>query len=155
MTLNDLIAQHAADLGQDYPAIADRLNALTTIANPRAGETEKITTPVAITLDSLMALVPPAEAAAIYAKLPSLITNLQQAIDAGNRQWLGYLLQVAADPTNGAISAQTVAALTPLLTAMETITVTRPDTIAGPSPAQAAGLGTVTAAQVQAACNNA
>lgn len=153
MTLRELIDQHAADLGDNYPEIAARLNATTTIANPQAGETDEITTPVPITLDGLMALVPPAEAAAIYAKLPSLIANLQQAIDAGNRQWLGYLLQVAADSTNGAISAQTVAALTPLLTATTTIETVQPDTIAGPSLADAAGLGTVTSAQCQAVLN--
>jgi hypothetical protein len=152
-TLAELIALYASDLADNYEAIADRLNAPTVIANPRAGETDEITTPSAITLDGLMALVPPAETAAIYAKLPALITNLQQAIDAGNRQWLGYLLQVAADPTNGAISAQTVAALTPLLTATATIATVQPGTIAGPSLAGAAGLGVVSAAQCQAVLN--
>lgn len=153
MTLMQLIAEHASDLGDDYPAIAALLNAPTTIANPRAGEAGEIVTPVAITLDGLMALVPPAEAAAIYAKLPNLIANLQQAIDAGNRQWLGYLLQVAADPTNGAISAQTAATLAPLLTATETVETVQPDTISGPSLAGAAGLAIVTAAQCQAVLN--
>lgn len=151
-TLRELIATHCDGLG-DYEQIAAILNAPTTIDNPNAGQTTTTETPTPITLDDVMALVPPAESAALYAKMGTLIQNLQQAIDAGNRQWLGYLLATAADPTNGAISAETAAALAPLLAATTTTTTTQPATISGPSIAAAAGLGVVTSAQIQAALN--
>lgn len=152
-TLLELIQTHCVHLGDNYPAIADFLNAPTTIENPRAGETDTATIPIAITLDKLMALVPPTEAAMLYVKMPTLITNLQQAIDADNRQWLGYLLQVVADPANGVLSAQTAASLLLVLNATETIETVQPNTIPGLSLASAAGLGFVTASQVQAALN--
>jgi hydroxymethylpyrimidine/phosphomethylpyrimidine kinase len=59
-TLAELIATHASDLGDNYPAIAARLNAPTTIDNPRAGETDETTAPVTITLKALLALGPKA-----------------------------------------------------------------------------------------------
>lgn len=152
-TLAELIADYTGPRADDYEAIAAWLNAPTEIVNPAAGETVTTETPTPITLDDVMALVPPAESAALYAKMGTLIQNLQQAIDAGNRQWLGYLLATAADPINGAISAETAAALAPLLAATTTTTTTQPATIAGPSLAAAAGLGTITSAQVQAVAN--
>ena len=155
-TLAELAAQYPGRK-DDYPAIAEWLNAPQTIDNPREGETDTTTTetPKAITLDDVMSLVPPAESAALYAKMGTLIQNLQQAIDAGNRQWLGYLLATAADPTNGVISAETATALAPLLTATETTTTTttQPATIPAPSLASAAGLGTITSTMVQEALN--
>jgi hypothetical protein len=152
-TLAQLIAQYPGERKDDYPEIANWLNAPTTIDNPLAGETVTTETPTPITLDDVMALVPPAESAALYARMGTLIQNLQQAIDAGNRQWLGYLLATAADPVNGAISAETAADLAPLLAATTTTTTTQPDTIPGPSLASAAGLGTITSTMVQEAMN--
>ena len=149
-TLAELITQHASDLGDNYPAIAERLNATTSIDNPTAGETDTTTAPVAITLKGLLALVPAAEAAKIYG-LGTFVTDLKVSIDAGDLEYMGYLLSVAV--AGGAISAGTAAKLTPLLTATETTETTQPATIVGPSLASAAGLGTVTAAQVQAVLN--
>lgn len=142
MTLAELIAQHA--LAGTYAAIADALNAPSTVANPQA---EPGQVPADITLKAVMAQVPPAEGAKVFA-LPSFVDNLKTAIDNDDREYLAYLLSVAVAAT--AISAATAAKLAPLLTA----TVADPTwtaTINGPSLAQAAGLGVVSAADVQAA----
>jgi len=143
--LSELITQHCAELGDNYPAIAERLNAATVVENP---DKEPTTAPVAITLKALLALVPAAEAAKIYG-LGTFVTDLKVAIDAGDREYMAYLLSVAVE--GAAISAETAAALAPLLTA--TTSVAPPATIAGPSLASAAGLGTVSAAEVQACLN--
>jgi hypothetical protein len=143
--LKQLIDLHCADLGDDYPVIAAVLNALTVVDNP---QTEPTAAPVPITLKTLLALVPAAEAAKIYA-LGGFVADLKIAIDAGDREYMAYLLSVAV--AGAAISPETAGKLTPLLTA--TVAVDPPATIAGPSLASAAGLGTVSAAQCQAVLN--
>ena len=145
-TLAELIAQHASDLGDDYPAIAALLNAPTTIANP---QTEPATVLHPPTLKEIYAQIPVAEAAAIYSK-PGLATDIRNAIDSGDPEYLAMMLAIVVEL--GIISAPTIAALSALLAR------TQPDpawtaTIAGPSLAAEAGLGTVTAAQVQGAMN--
>ncbi len=145
-TLRELIAQHCADLGSDYPAIAARLNAPTSIDNPVA---EPATVPWPPTLKEIYAVIPVSEAAAIYDKA-GLSADIRNAIDSGDPEYLAMMLAIVAEL--GIISAPTIAALSALLAR------TQPDpawtaTIAGPSLAQAAGLGTVTAAQVQAEMN--
>lgn len=151
MTLAELIKDTCGDLGQDYPAIAGRLNAPTEVVNPDAGEVTTVTTPAPITLKGLLAIVPPAEGAAIYSKLPGFVDDLRNAIDNQDREYLGGLLNIAY--AGGAISQQTAAGLAPLLTATVTATTTAPDTLPGPSLAEAAGLGVVTERDVQAALN--
>lgn len=150
-TLAELIAQHCADLGDDYQAIAARLNAPTTIANPRAGEVDTATELAPITLKSIMSTVPVAEQLAIYKSIPQLIPDLKAAIDAGDREYMAGLLQIAA--ADGSISAGAIAALTELLQATVTTETVQPATVAGPSLASAAGLGTITSAQVQSVLN--
>ena len=145
-TLKSLIETNCAALAaaQNYPAIADALNAPTVVANPVA---EAPQVPINITLKAVMAAVPVAEAVKIF-QLPGYIDNLKVAIDADDTEYLGFLLQVAVAAQ--AISAQTAATLAPMLTA----TVADPTwtaTIAGPSLAAANGHGVVSAAQVQAA----
>lgn len=145
-TLAELIAAHASDLGDDYPQIAALLNAPTPIANP---VTEPPTVPYPPTLKEIYAVIPVAEAAAIYNKA-GLSADIRNAIDSGDPEYLAMMLAIVAEL--GIISAPTIAALTALLQR------TQPDptwtaTIAGPSLAAAAGLGTVTAAQVQAEMN--
>ncbi len=135
-----------AALRQNYPAIADALNAPTTITNPNAGKEAEITTPAAITLKGVMAIVPPAEGAKILER-PAFFDSLRDAIDANDREYLGYLLSVAV--AGSYISANTAQALAPLLTATTTTTTTEPATVQGPSIAAAAGLGIVTAEQIQ------
>ncbi len=142
-TLSELIAQHCADLGADYPAIAARLNAPTTIDNP---VTEPATVPHPPSLKEIYAIIPVAEAAAIYNK-PGLSADIRNAIDSGDGEYLQMMLAIVLEL--GIISQQTATALAMLLAR------TQPDPawsaqIAGPSIAQAAGLPTVTAAQVQA-----
>lgn len=142
MTLKQLIAQHA--LTGTYAAIADALNAPTTVANPQA---EPGQVPADITLKAVMALVPVAEAVKIF-QLPGYVDNLKIAIDQDDREYLGFLLQVALAAQ--AISAETTAKLAPMLTATVADPTWTP-TIAGPSLAAAAGFGVVSAADVQAA----
>lgn len=145
-TLAELIAQHCADLGDDYPAIAARLNAPTSIDNP---VTEPATVPHPPTLKEIYAIIPVAEAAAIYNK-PGLSADIRNAIDSGDPDYLAMMLAIVLEMQ--IISAQTATALAMLLAR------TQPDPawtaqIAGPSLAAAAGLGTITAAQVQAVLN--
>lgn len=142
-TLAELIAAHCADLGDDYPAIAARLNAPTVLDNP-VTEAPQVAHPP--TLKEIYALIPVAEAAAIYNK-PGLPADIRNAIDSGDPEYLAMMLAIVLEL--GIISQQTATALAMLLQR------TQPDpawtaTIAGPSLAAAAGLGTVTPAQVQA-----
>ena len=150
-TLAELIAAHASDLNDDYPAIAARLNAPQTIDNPDAGKVTETTELAPITLKSVMATVPVAEQLAIYKSIPQLIPDLKAAIDQGDREYMAGLLQIAA--ADSSISAPTIAALSELLQATVTTEIVASATIAGPSLAAAAGLGTITSAQVQAEMN--
>ena len=145
-TLAELIAAHCADLGDDYPAIAARLNAPTSIDNPVA---EPAQVPHPPTLKEIYAVIPVAEAAAIYNK-PGLSADIRNAIDSGDPEYLQMMLAIVLEMQ--IISAQTATGLALLLQR------TQPDpawsaTIAGPSLAAAAGLGTVTAADVQSVLN--
>lgn len=149
-TLRELIAQHCADLGSDYPAIAARLNAPTEIDNPRAGEVETTTVYPTVTLPDVLAVVPSAERVKIRKDLPGFSEDVKGAIDSGNRDYMTTLIEDAL--TAQAISLQTATALSILLAPTE-VESTQPDKIAGPSLAAAAGLGTVASAQVQAVLN--
>ncbi len=159
-TLKELIEQHKDALkvyGDDYEQIAALLNAPTVIANPRAGEkdTTTTTTTTPITLKDVLAIVPAAERLKIRKQLPGYIDDVRRAIDTGDADYMSVLIVDAA--TDGAIGAETVAALTELLqsdrTETTTTETTQPATLPGPSLAAAAGLGTVTSAQIQAALN--
>lgn len=154
MTLAELIDQQgsasidfaALMAAQDYPGIAAWLNAPTTVANP---VTEAPQVPHPPTLKEIYALIPVAEAAAIYNKV-GLSADIRNAIDSGDPEYLAMMLAIVLEL--GIISQQTATALAMLLQR------TQPDpawtaTIAGPSLAQAAGLGAITAADVQAALN--
>lgn len=141
-TLSELIAQHCADL-TDYEAIAARLNAPTTVANPVA---EAPQVPHQPTLKEIYAVIPVAEAAAIYNK-PGLSADIRNAIDSADPEYLAMMLAIVLEL--GIISAQTATALAMILQRTQA-DPSWTATIAGPSLAAAAGLGTVTAAQVQA-----
>ena len=145
-TLKQVILTNCAALAaaQNYPAIADHLNAPTTVANP---VTVAPQVPADITLKSVMAQVPAAEAVKIF-QLSGYVDNLKIAIDQDDREYLAFLLSVAV--AANAISAGTAAKLQPMLTAT-TADPTWSATINGPSLASANGYGVVTAAQVQAA----
>lgn len=147
MDLKTLIKTHAANLGDNYQAIADKLNAPTTIANSVAAAPQ-VAAPVS--LKQVMALVPAAEMVQVYKVMPQLIPDLRNAIDNNDREYMAVLLTIAA--TSTVISAATVTKLQTLLGS----TVPDPTwsaTVAGPSLAAAAGLGTVTAAMVQRELN--
>ncbi len=146
MTLKELITQHCADLGDDYPAIAARLNAPTVAGNPQK---TPATVPHPPTLDDVLSIVPSAERVEIRA-LSGYVDDVRRAIDTGNTLYMQTLIEDAL--TANAISAETAGKLAELLQR------THPDPawsaqIAGPSLAAAAGLGTVTSADVQAALN--
>jgi len=135
------------EVPNDYDAIAAKLNAPTVTANP-VTEPAQVLAP--ITLKSVMAAVPPAEMVATYQQMPTFVADLKTAIDGQDREYMAGLLTIAA--TAGVISGATVAALQALLTA----TVADPTwtaEVAGPSLAQTAGLGTVSAIDVQKALN--
>lgn len=143
-TLRDLIAQHCAGM-TDYEAIAAVLNAPTTVDNPDDAPYFESNPP---TLKEIYAIIPLAEAAAIYNKA-GLSADIRNAIDSGDLEYMAMMMAIVAQL--GIISAPTIAALSELIQRQRT--VTPPATIAGPSLAQAAGLGTVTAAAVQTALN--
>lgn len=146
-TLKQLITANSAGLGDNYQAIAARLNAPTSIVNPVAAAPQ-VAAPVS--LKQVMALVPAAEMVQVYKIMPQLIPDLRNAIDNNDREYMAVLLTIAA--TSTVISAATVAKLQALLGS----TVPDPTwstTVAGPSLASAAGFGTVTAAMVQRELN--
>ena len=146
-TLRELIDQNCADLGDDYPAIAARLNAPTSEANPQTEPAQVAAPP---TLKEIYSLIPVAEAAAIYNKA-GLSADIRNAIDSGDPDYLQMMLAIVLEMD--IISAQTATGLAMLLQrTMDDPTWS--DTIAGPSIAAAAGFGTITAAQVQAAMNS-
>lgn len=147
-TLKELIAQHAADLGQTYPEIAARLNAPTSAPNPDAGQKTTETVYPTVTLPQVLAAVPSAERVKIRQDLPGFSEDVKGAIDSGNRDYMTTLIEDAL--TANAISAETAGALVLMLTPTEQ-EITAPATIPGPSIAAAAGFGTITAPQVQAA----
>lgn len=145
-TLAELIAAHATDLGDDYPAIAARLNAPTSIDNP---VTEAPQVPHPPTLNEIYEAMPISEVAAIYNK-PGLSADIRNAIDSGVPEYLAMMLAIVVEM--GIVGSDTALALAALLQR------TRPDpswsaTIAGLSLAAAAGLGTITSAHVQAVMN--
>lgn len=149
MTLRELIAAQAdalAQFGDNYEAIAALLNAQPQIANP---VTEAPTIAYPPSLKEIYAVIPLAEAAAIYNK-PGLSADIRNAIDSGDLEYMAMMMAIVAQL--GIISAPTIAALSSLMAR------TQPDpawtaTIAGPSIAAAAGLERVTAAAVQGAMN--
>ena len=151
--LLDLVKENCSELGDDYQAIANFLNAPTYVANPRAGEIDTEERVIPVTMDSILAAVPTNEAAIIYTKVPNLIVNMQEAVDANNMQWLAYLLGVAVESSIGAISQETAGKLLALSDNKEVIETVQPDTIHGPSLASAAGLGSVKSFDVQQAMN--
>lgn len=153
MTLKELIEQHKAALavyGDDYPQIAALLNAPTVVANPDAGEKTTETVYPTVTLVDVLAAVPSAERVKIRRELPGFSDDVRGAIDSGNRAYMATLIEDAL--TAASISAPTAGALAAMLAPSQVETIA-PATIAAPSLAQAAGLGTVTSAAVQAALN--
>jgi hypothetical protein len=151
-TLAELIAANCSDLGDNYPAIAERLNTPIEIDNPSAGQTTTTTVYPTVTLVDVLGKVPSAERVSIRQLLPGFSEDVKGGIDSGNHLYMAGLIEDAL--TAGAISAQTAGKLAELLAPKE-VTTTQPATIAGPSLAAAAGFGTVTAADVQAELNHA
>lgn len=144
-TLKELIAAHAADMGDDYPAMADMLNAPTSAPNL---VTEAPTVAQLPSLKEIYATIPIAEAAQLYGH-GTLAADVRNSIDSGDPEYMGMMLAIVAQL--GIISPATAGTVGALMA--RTVTVEPPATIAGPSLAQAAGLGVVTAAQVQSVLN--
>jgi hypothetical protein len=146
-TLREVLA--APELaGLTYPEAAAWLAECPPVENP-VKEAGLVAKP--ITRESVIALVPDAEAWAIYAAGAKLIDDLFAAIDTGNREWLAKLLGIAA--ASGKLSAGTLGELQAELGA----TVSDPSysaMIPGAPRWQALGLAAApSAADVQAACH--
>jgi hypothetical protein len=159
-TLEELIKDTCADLAQDYPAIAARLNAPTEVANPDAGKKTDVTTPRPITLLTVFGVISAlpngATEMAKLAKLPQWaydesVKAMESRSPSSMANWLQTVSAICGfEPT----TAQAMGvALQQLLPAVDTTTTTAPETLPGPSLAEAAGLGVVTPQMVQAALN--
>ena len=160
MTLAELIKEHADDLGQDYPAIADRLNAPTEVANPDAGKKTTIETPHPITLTDVFGVIAslPNGAAEMQklSKLPDWayqggVAAMEERSQTSMTNWLATISAICGFEltTTQAMGG----AMVQLLAAHDDTEVVAPATLPGPSLAEAAGLGVVTAQMVQAALN--
>lgn len=147
-TLKQVIDGTPALAGKSYPEIAAYLAECPLVANP-VKAAPLVAKP--ITRENIIALIPPAEAWAIYSTAGTLKDDLFAAIDAGNREWLTYLLGVAQ--ASGKLSAGTLAKLSAELSA----TVEDPAwaaTIPGPARWQTLGLAAApSASDVQAAAH--
>lgn len=145
-TLREVIDSTPVLAGMTYPEIAAWFDTREMVANP-VKEAPTVAKP--ITRETILALIPPAEAWAIYAAAGTLKDDLFAAIDANNREWLTYLLGVAQ--ASGKLSAGTLAKLQGELAA----TVADPawsETVPGAPRWQTAGLAAApSAADVQAA----
>lgn len=146
-TLRDVLKSPAL-AGKSYPEVAAYLAETPLIANP-VKSAPLIAKP--ITRENIIALIPSAEAWAIYSTAGTLKDDLFAAIDAGNRTWLEYLLGVAQ--ASGKLSAGTLGKLQAELAA----TVADPAwaaQIPGAPRWQALGLASApSAADVQAAAH--
>lgn len=145
-TLKQVIDGTPALAGMTYPEIAAWLATAPAVENPVKAAPD---VPKPITRENIIALIPPAEAWAIYSTAGTLKDDLFSAIDNDNREWLTYLLGVAQ--ASGKLSAGTLAKLSAELTP------TVPDPawsaqIPGTPRWQSAGLAAApSAADVQAA----
>ena len=145
-TLREVIDSTPVLAGMTYPEIAAWLAEQPVIANP-VKAAPLVAKP--ITRESIIALVPDAEAWAIYTAGAKLIDDLFAAIDSSNRTWLAKLLGIAQ--ASGKLSVGTLGKLQQELTA----TVEDPtygETVRGPARWQTAGLAAApSASDVQAA----
>ena len=143
-TLKQLIAEHCQGM-TSYSEIAAILNAPTTIDNPNTTPYEVANPP---TLLEIYELVGDDTAAALYDH-STLSADIRNAIDSGNSAYMQMMMRIAIK--RGVLTLEQAQAVGELL--QRTTTVTPPATIPGPSLAAAAGLGTVTSAQIQQAMN--
>ena len=154
-TLKQLVTQHCADLGTDYEAIAQRLNAQPTIDNPDAAE--QVLRP--LSLEDVFGVIASLDNAETempkLANLPDwayrgAVAAMDERNSTSITNWLVTVSKICG------FAPSTVQAMATAQAALMAATIDDPTwsaTIAGPSPAAAAGLGTVTAAAVQAAVN--
>ncbi|MGB2787964.1 MAG: hypothetical protein WBC13_01395 [Dokdonella sp.] len=155
-TLKELIAAHASDLGDSYDEIAKRLNEQPEIDNP---VTEAPAVPRPLSLEDVFGVI--AGLANAETEMPKLAKLPTWAYDGAVRamnernstsitNWLVTVAKICG------FEAATVQAMATAQAALMAATIDDPTysaTIAGQSLAQAAGLGTITAAAVQAALN--
>ncbi len=155
MTLAQLIAQHPeiAALKQNYPGIAAVLNAPTTIDNP----TPQGTVPRSISLTDVFGVIASLpNGAAEMAKLQKLpdwaynggVAAMAERNETSITNWLTTISAVVGFEST---TSQAMAVAKAQLLAATVPDPSWTATIAGPSLAASAGLGTVTAANVQAA----
>ncbi len=131
LQLAQLIVENPAiaAMGQNYPAMADALNAPTEVNNPDAGKTETVTTPAPIGLSDVWAQVPSAERVAVR-NMAGFVQELRDAIAIQDRGAMAVLLEDAV--TAGAVKPATAGKLQTLLAATVSATTTQPAKIPGP-----------------------
>ncbi len=135
----DPTGQGYAALGQDYPAIADRLNAAPLVPNPAP----KGQTPKRYTLMEFLAVLQPAEALAVL-QLTALVPYIEGALAGDDRPGMAAILNLLKTT----LSAGSQAAIAALLAATE------PDPawaarVSAPSRAEELGLPRVQPSDVQ------
>ena len=131
-------------LEQNYPAIADAMNARPMVANPI---TEAPQVAKRLGIRDLFAAITPAEARALY-MIPGFRDDVQKAAEAGDRVALQMYVAIVAPE----LSQQSIAALTALMQATEA-DPTWSAQIPGDSRATVLGVAPVRATDVQEALN--
>lgn len=141
---NDPEGMGYAALGQNYPAIADAMNARPMIDNP---VTEAPQVLKRLGIRDLFAAITPTEARALY-MIPGFRDDVQKATEAGDRVALQMYVAIGAPD----LSQQSIAALTALMVATEA-DPTWTAQIPGNSRATVLGVAPVRATDVQEAMN--
>lgn len=133
-----------ASLEQNYPAIADAMNARPMIDNP---VTEAPQVPKRLGIRDLFGAITPTEARALY-MIPGFRDDVQEAAEAGDRVALQMYVAIAGED----LSQQSVAALAVLMQQTEDDPAWSAQ-MPGQSRATVLGVAPVKAADVQEAMN--
>ena len=128
-------------LGQDYPAIAAKINEEQEIPNPAP----RGKTPKRFSIGDVFGVITPAEAKSLY-MIPGFRDDVQRALMENNRAELQNLLMIAAAD----LSSESLANLSALL-AQEEDDPNWPEMIPTESDAHYMGWGRITEHDVQAA----
>jgi hypothetical protein len=133
-----------AELGSNYPAIAERMNQRPLVTNPVA---EAPLVLKRLGIRDLFAAITPTEARALY-MIPGFRDDVQKAAEAGDRVVLQMYVAIGAPD----LSANSIAALTALMQATEA-DPTWSAQIPGDSRSTVLGVAPVRATDVQEAMN--
>lgn len=131
---------------QDYVAIASLLNELPLVDNP----TPRQQVPLVPSIDELYRAITPSEAVDVYKQLPTLLSDIRNALIARNTLFLESYFAISS--ASGLISNESLGKVQALLVR------TQPDPtyqakVPGDSIAHTLGIFPVTSSQVQEALN--